>query len=120
MKQQILIPLMAFLFLASCTNDNINTLSYPTNTNNPSNSTVTYSNTIQGIISSNCIGCHGASNPSAGFDISSYTKAKNNISKIISRIDQQTGQPGIMPPNGRMIESNIQAFKDWQTQGFVQ
>ena len=59
-------------------------------------------------------------NPSAGFDISTFTKAKNNMNAILSRIDLQTGQVGIMPTSGRMTETTIQTFKNWETQGLAE
>lgn len=113
--------LFLILFLiatTSCTNENINTLSYPDNSVNLDN--VTYTNTIKTFIDNNCISCHGTVNPTAGLDISTYTKAKNNINAILGRIDLQTGQNGIMPPSGRMPENTIQAFKNWLTQGLTE
>lgn len=81
---------------------------------------VTYAGTIQGVLTQQCTACHGSSNASANLNLTNYANAKNNIGIIINRIDLQTGQSGIMPTSGRMSEANIQAFKDWQIQGFLQ
>lgn len=108
----------AFIFFASCTEEDSLSLSDPNR--NQEIGTITYATNIKNIIDGNCISCHGASNPSAGFNISTYANAKNNIDAIISRIDLQTGQSGIMPTSGRMGAVNIQMFKAWKTQGLIQ
>lgn len=110
-----LILLLSVFLLNSCTNENIDTLS--DNSSNVNLNNVTYTNSISGIISNNCISCHGSVNPNAGLDLSTYTLVKNNVDLILGRIDLQTGQTGIMPPSGRMPDNNIQAFKNWKTQG---
>ncbi|MGV6845349.1 MAG: hypothetical protein ACWA42_04385 [Lutibacter sp.] len=91
------------------------------NTGGGNNSgTVTYANGIQNALTQNCTACHGNTNPSAGLSLTTYTQAKNNIDKILARIDLQNGQTGIMPPSGRMPDATIQLFKDWKTQGLLQ
>ena len=86
------------------------------NTGNTSGN-YTYVVDIKPILDQECTACHGATNPAAGLDISTYTKTTNNIDKIITSIDLQTGQNGIMPPNGRMAEIKIQKIKDWKASG---
>lgn len=117
-KNLYLLIALTFILLASCTEEDSISLSDPNQ--NQNTGTVTYTANVKSIIDSNCISCHGASNPSAGFNISNYANAKNNINSIINRADLQTGQPGIMPPSGRMSASKIQILKDWQTQGLIQ
>lgn len=104
--------------LISCTEEDSISLSDPNQ--NQNTGTVTYTANVKSILDSNCVSCHGASNPSAGFNISTYANAKNNINAIINRSNLQTGQPGVMPTSGRMPESKIQILKDWQTQGLIQ
>ncbi|MFA5297066.1 MAG: hypothetical protein WC389_02520 [Lutibacter sp.] len=118
MKKQFLYPFVTVTLLVSCTKENIDTLSYPNTNTDLTN--VTYTANVKTVIDNNCLGCHGAVNPTAGFDISTYDKAKNNINSIISRVDLQTGQSGVMPTSGRMSESNIQILKNWKTQGLLQ
>ena len=108
----------SFIFLSGCLNDSLDDLSL-IDTNTPTG-TVTYTANVQAILSQQCTSCHGSVNPSAGLDLSSYTRAKSNVDKIISRIDLQTGQSGIMPPSGRMAESYIQTIKNWKTQGLLE
>ena len=91
-----------------------------TGTGTGTTANVTYTNDIQPILAQQCTACHGASNPSAGLSLTSYTSTKAAIAKIISRISLLNGQTGIMPPAGRMSDANIQKFKDWNTQGLLQ
>ena len=88
----------------------------------PGNTTgnYTYTADIKVVLDQQCNACHGSSNPSAGLNLTTYTLVTANIDKIISRIDLQTGQAGIMPPSGRMAETKIQMFKDWKTQSMPQ
>ncbi|MBT8204380.1 MAG: hypothetical protein KJO20_03300 [Eudoraea sp.] len=82
-----------------------------------SDGTYTYSYDIAAIIDAECILCHGATSPDAGYDISTYQKTVNQIDLFVARIDLQTGQAGVMPPAGRMDEATIQMIKDWVDQG---
>lgn len=83
----------------------------------PSDGNYSYAANISALIDENCILCHGASSPAAGFDISTYQKTVDQIDIFLQRIDLQTGQAGVMPPAGRMDESVIQMIKDWVEQG---
>jgi uncharacterized membrane protein len=89
------------------------------NTGNSSGN-ITYTTDIQAVLTQECTACHGANNPSAGLNLTTYTNTKNNIDLIIGRIDLQNGQTGIMPPAGRMTDAKIQLFKDWKTQGLLE
>lgn len=80
----------------------------------------TYSADIKVVLDQQCTACHGTTNPSAGLNLTTYALVTANIDKIISRIDLQTGQTGIMPPSGRMADASIQMFKDWKSQGMPQ
>ena len=110
---------LSVILFTSCTNDSLDDLT-PSGTNNNTSGTITYNANVKSILSQQCVSCHGSVNPSGNLNISTYTTAKNNINKIISRIDLQTGQSGIMPPSGRMAENNIQVIKDWKTQGLLE
>lgn len=81
---------------------------------------ITYNTDIKSLLEQDCTACHGASNPSGGLNLTTYTLAKTNINSIIARIDLQNGQTGIMPPAGRMSEAKIQAYKDWLAQGLLE
>lgn len=77
----------------------------------------TYVADISTIMTQECTACHSNTNPAGGLSLTNYSLTANNVDVIISRIDLQTGQTGIMPPAGRMAEIKIQKIKDWKTQG---
>jgi mono/diheme cytochrome c family protein len=89
----------------------------PNTDTGPTDGTYSYTTDIAAIIDNQCILCHGANSPSAGFDISTYQLLVSQIDLVMARIDLQTGQAGIMPPAGRMNEATIQQIKDWIAQG---
>ncbi len=82
--------------------------------------TYSYSADVASIIDNECILCHGANAPAAGFDISTYPLLVSQIDLVLARIDLQTGQAGVMPPAGRMDEGTIQLIKDWVDQGMTE
>ncbi len=82
-----------------------------------SDGTYSYSANVASIIDNQCILCHGANAPAAGFNISTYPLLVGQIDLVLARIDLQTGQAGVMPPAGRMDEATIQLIKDWVDQG---
>lgn len=77
---------------------------------------VSYSKTVQGILSNNCLPCH--SSPSAfSFDSyggSSASAAAGNLTGVI------TGDPSFtkMPPNKTMDSCDIKAILKWVNQGY--
>ena len=79
---------------------------------------VTYTNTISRIVSSNCTSCHG-STPRNGalMSLTSYSDVKNSVLNrgLIARIEN-----GTMPPSGNLSISQIQSFKTWQANGFLE
>ena len=84
----------------------------------PPPTTITYTNTIRGIVSGNCTTCHG--NPptnSAPMSLTTYDNVKNAVQNrgLITRIEN-----GTMPPTGNLSASQIQNFKTWQAGGFVE
>lgn len=86
---------------------------------NPTPTNITYSNTISGIISGNCTGCHG--NPTANgapMSLTTYSSVKEAVENrgLINKIET-----GVMPKNGsKLSATEIQNFKTWQANGFPQ
>jgi hypothetical protein len=74
--------------------------------------TVSYSKDIQPFLNKNCTSCHGSSSPTAGIDLSTYTKVKSNATRANSAI-----QGGAMPPGGGLSAADKQMFQAWVTQG---
>jgi mono/diheme cytochrome c family protein len=82
-----------------------------------SDGTYTYTEDILTIFEDHCILCHGSNSPAGAFDMSTYQKTIDQIDLIVSTMDRQTGQQGVMPPAGRLDEVTIQKIKDWIDQG---
>jgi hypothetical protein len=85
----------------------------------PTPTTITYANTISGIVSSRCTSCHG-STPTNGapMSLTTYTNVKDAVTSrgLISQIET-----GNMPKNGTMLSATqIQSFKTWQSNDFPQ
>jgi len=84
----------------------------------PISGDITYTNSIRSIVNSNCISCHG-STPSNGapMSLTTYTEVKNATQNrgLITRIEN-----GTMPPSGNLSTSQIQLFKDWKSDGYLE
>jgi len=118
MKKIIQLATVSFslLLFISCSNDSDDDTG-PIN-NPPANNNVTYDDTVKAIIDSNCLNCH-SSPPVNGapMDLVTYTTVKEAVQNrnLIGRIEN-----GTMPPSGTLTSTQIQAIKDWQTDGFLQ
>ncbi|NEW80012.1 MAG: hypothetical protein GZ086_11435 [Gelidibacter sp.] len=83
----------------------------------PTPTTITYANTISGIVSARCTSCHG-SPPTNGApnSLTTYASVKEAVQNrgLINKIET-----GVMPKNGSMLSATqIQNFKTWQNNGF--
>ena len=112
MKKIILIISIVFaisLMFNSCYKDSVEGLyRFTCDTTN-----VTYSGTIQAIISTNCLGCHDAGNSNGDFTTQALVASKGNA--IVGRITGQTGN--IMPQGGKLDDCSINKIKAWVNKG---
>lgn len=78
-------------------------------------SNVTYNLSIQPIIATNCIGCHGTNSPSAGIDLSSYQKVKNiaDIGQLTGAVNHEAGYAAMPPSGGKMSQCNLDKITIW-------
>jgi len=79
---------------------------------------ITYNGAIKTIIDSNCLICH--SNPpvnGAPMPLTTYENVREAIENrnLIGRVEN-----GTMPPSGNLSAAQVQAIKDWQTEGFIE
>ena len=110
---------MFSLFLMSCSNDSDNDTGPIIIDPPPSNDPVTYTNAVKAIIDSNCLNCH-TSPPTNGapMALTTYANVKDAVQNrgLIAQIES-----GDMPVNASMLSaSQIQAVKDWQTDGLIE
>lgn len=89
----------------------------PTPTPNPLE--VRYDPDVKAVLSNNCIGCHGTSNPNAGLSLTTYSEVRNAVEmgNLINRVNSSSNP---MPPSGRMSSQNRQVFQDWADDGYLE
>lgn len=100
--------LIGCLFIFSCSSDDDDIV--------PPNNDVTYANTIKGIMDANCTSCHGdptTNNAPMSLITSAQVESAIKTRNLIVRVEN-----GTMPPVGTLSATQIQAIKDWQTDGF--
>ena len=108
----ILSTFLLFYIFTSCTSSSDDDMD-PPNSND-----ITYASTIKAIIDSNCLNCH--TNPptnGAPMPLTTYENVREAVENrnLIGRVED-----GTMPPSGNLTAAQVQAIKDWQTDGFVQ
>lgn len=59
-----------------------------------------YTDHVATILSSKCTGCHSGPTPAFGLDISTYSLVKTNLSKILDRVNRNSGDAELMPQGG--------------------
>jgi uncharacterized membrane protein len=123
MKTPSLFLLLLTLALSgfSCTNDSENDLIEavaPPNVENPEPETITYTNNVEAIIQSSCVGCH-ASPPVNGapFALVNFDQVNQRSNGILNRMQLQSGAAGAMPPSGRLPQATINLIEAWIAQG---
>lgn len=111
-------PLLFAFCIYNCSNlsedDFINDADDPSDPNE----VVNYTDDIQPIIQSACIGCH-ASPPVNGapFSLINFNDVNQRANGIISRMSLQSGSAGAMPPSGRLPQSTINKVQQWIDDG---
>lgn len=78
-----------------------------------------YTTNIQNIITTNCVGCHQAPNPSAGIDLSTYSGvAAIAANGMLNGVVTSAANFSPMPPSGPMNDCNISAITKWVNAGY--
>lgn len=83
--------------------------------------TISYLANIQPVIQSNCISCHGSSNPYGGLKLTNYTETMNAIknNNLLASVNHQTGASA-MPPSYSISNCEIRTFELWAGQNYPQ
>lgn len=104
-----------FVFV-SCYYDNEEAL-YPNLNTSCDTANVTYSSTIEPILSNNCYSCHSDANAALGGNIhlQSVADVISNSSKITVAIKRTGSFP--MPPAGRLNSCAVSQFDIWVKKG---
>lgn len=130
MKKTIVLTILMAV-LASCSDSDTfqdietppETGTPPTNPTDPTNPTtptaLTYNKDVKSIIDANCISCHASGRSAAFRPLTTFAQVKAAVESagLLSRIQLQNGQQGIMPQGGRMSQANIDVIVKWNTDG---
>ena len=123
MKKAIALTIL-LATLASCSDsDTYQDVETPPTTGTPETptepTTVSYSKNVKAIIDGNCVGCHQTGRSAAFRPLTTYAEVKAAVENagLLTRIQLQNGQQGIMPQGGRMSQTNIDVIVKWNTDG---
>jgi uncharacterized membrane protein len=110
--------------LASCSDsDTYQDVSTPTTTTpetgTPTATTISYTKNVKSIIDGNCVSCHSSGRSASFRPLTTYAEVKAAVESagLLSRIQLQSGQQGLMPQGGRMSQTNIDLIVKWNTDG---
>ena len=114
--------LLVFLVgMNSCYYDNAEDL-YPGSSCDTTN--ISYSNDLRPLLDESCayVGCHAGNSPSAQLDLTDYQDVKRiaDNGQLVNRISRPSGDPGLMPPGGRLGMCSIEQIEAWVASGAPQ
>jgi uncharacterized membrane protein len=115
MKKMMCIILLALISIA-CESRTYEEISDKT----PIVELVTYNKDVKPVIDANCISCHSAGGAASFQPWTSYNQVKNNIDKIIDRINRPIGDPQKMPQGGSLSPSQIAIITNWKADGLTE
>lgn len=85
----------------------------------PTGDTITYETHISTVMTSNCISCHGGSNPQGNLVLENYNQVRNSAENgtLIQRINDVANP---MPPAGLMPASTRALLDEWVQNGYLE
>ena len=80
---------------------------------------ISYANMISKTMNTYCVGCHGASNPSAGINVSNYAgmAAIAGNGKLVGSVTHAAGFKA-MPQGGKLPACEIKQIQKWVAMGY--
>lgn len=83
---------------------------------------VTYDANVKSIIDANCVNCHSDGNVAGFRPLTNYNEVKDAVetTDLLSRIQKQNSEPGVMPQQGRMAQSKIDVILQWNEDGLLE
>ncbi|WP_428224047.1 cytochrome c [Flavobacterium sp.] len=83
---------------------------------------VTYTKEVKTIIDANCVGCHSSSGTASFAPLQTYEQLKEYTQNgdLLTRIQKQNGEAGLMPKGGRMAQQKIDLLLKWNTDGLLE
>jgi len=116
--KKIILSITIISFLSSCYYDNEEVL-YPNN-GNCDTTNVTYTNTIKPMMEQSCTGCHGASSPSAGINLTTYSLVRSSAEdgSLYGSMSFQSGYSP-MPKNAdKLSDCSLNKIQSWINKGY--
>ena len=82
----------------------------------------TYIKDVKTIIDANCVGCHSNSGTASFAPLQTYEQVKEYTQNgdLLSRIQKQNGEAGLMPKGGRMAQQKIDLLLKWNADGLLE
>lgn len=116
--KKIILSIAIISFLSSCYYDNEESL-YP-HTGNCDTTNVTYINTIQPIMQQSCTGCHGASSPSAGLNLTTYSlvRACAEDGSLYGTMAFQSGYSPMPKGGNKVPDCSLNQIQAWINKGY--
>lgn len=80
-------------------------------------SSVTYSGTIQPILTASCIGCHSAGNTSGGYALDTHAGVSAASGRLLGAIKHSTGFSAMPQNAGKLGDCQIAQIEKWLNSG---
>lgn len=116
--KKIILSITIISLLSSCYYDNEEVL-YPNN-GNCDTINVTYTNTIQPIMSQSCTGCHGSFSPSGGIDLTTYSlvRASAEDGSLLGTMAFQSGYSPMPKGGNKVSDCTLNKIQAWINKGY--
>ncbi|MFZ9847413.1 MAG: c-type cytochrome [Flavobacteriales bacterium] len=79
--------------------------------------TSTYTTNVKSILDANCVTCHNGSNKSGGYDLSTYSHAKNAKDAIVGSVQHASGFAPMPQGGSKLDDASIKLINCWSQNG---
>ena len=86
-------------------------------TNDCTGTTSTYTTNVKPILDANCVTCHNGSNKSGGYDLSTYSHAKNAKDAIAGAVQHASGFSPMPKGGSKLDDATIKLINCWSQNG---
>lgn len=110
MKALILFSLTATVFTVAACKKKVAT-------SDCAGTTATYIVNVKPILDANCVSCHNVSNKSGGYDLSTYSHAKNAKDAIVGSVQHAAGFAPMPQGGSKLDDASIKLINCWSQNG---
>ena len=81
--------------------------------------TVSFTNHIQPILQSSCVGCHSSATPSGGIALENYIQTQSQVAngKLLGSVKQEPGFSAMPKGGSKLTDCSINRIEKWINQG---